>query len=221
MEELKDNPLFNGIKPEEIADLFSDVFYQERSYNNEEIIAFSDDECNDLLIVKEGSVRGEMIDFSGKTIKIEDILAPNPVASAFLFGQRRKLPVNIVANTKVKMIWIPRNSIIKMFQMNSDFLENYLNMISSRAQFLSMKIKFLSFKTIKGKIAQYLLDNLDPDSNKVLLNRSQQSLANLFGVTRPSLARAMGEMANAGLIEVERKEVKVMDREGLNKLMQS
>jgi len=220
MREFNMSPLFRGIKEEEIEDMFSKVFFQEKSYNVEDIIAHSDDDCNNLLIVKEGSVRGEMIDFSGKTIKIEDISAPNPVATAFLFGQRRKLPVNIVANTWVKMIWIPRDSVIKMFQMNSDFLENYLNMISSRAQFLSTKIKFLSFKTIKGKIAQYLLDNLETDSNTVLLKRSQQSLADLFGVTRPSLARAMGEMVKEGMIQVERKEVKVVDREGLSRLMQ-
>ncbi|MBL6943457.1 MAG: Crp/Fnr family transcriptional regulator [Bacteroidales bacterium] len=221
MEELVGNPLFKGIHPKKIEEIFSKVFYQEKVYEIEEIIAHSDDDCENLLIVMEGIVRGEMIDFSGKTIKIEDIPAPNPVATAFLFGQRRKLPVNIVANTKVRMMRIPRDSVIKMFQMNSYFLENYLNMISSRAQFLSMKIKFLSFKTIKGKIAQLLLDSLGSGGDTIILNRSQQSLADLFGVARPSLARAMGEMVRDKLIRVERKEVKVLNRKGLNQLMQA
>jgi CRP-like cAMP-binding protein len=219
MEELIYNPLFKGVSPEEIELLFKNIFFQEKSYEKEQIIAHSDDDCNHLLIVKEGSVRGEMMDFSGKTIKIEDIPAPNPVATAFLFGQRRNLPVNIVANTSVKMIWIPRDSVIAMFQQNSSFLENYLNMISSRAQFLSMKIKFLSFKTIKGKIAQFLLDNIEGESNTVILKRSQQSLADLFGVTRPSLARAMGEMVKDGLIRVDKKVVRILDKVRLNELM--
>jgi hypothetical protein len=32
-------------------------------------------------------VKGEMTDYNGKTIKIEDIEAPRPLAVAFLFGK--------------------------------------------------------------------------------------------------------------------------------------
>jgi|GEM_PF-6090797 len=42
--------------------------------------------------------------------------------------------------------------------MNEKIQLNYLSHVSTKAQFLTRKLKFLSFKTIKGKIAHYLLE---------------------------------------------------------------
>ena len=93
------------------------------------------------------------IDFSGKTIKVEDIEAPYPIAPAFLFGKNNKFPVNITANNDVELLLLPKDTVINILQTNVIFLNNFLNSISSRAQFLENKIKFLSFKTIffRGK----------------------------------------------------------------------
>jgi CRP-like cAMP-binding protein len=218
-ETLKDCPLFKRLEPDALDRLLQVAYYQIRKYDKDQLFVQMDEPCDHLLIILEGSVRGEMVDFSGKTIKIEDIEAPNSVASAFVFGEKRAFPVNIVANTAVAVLFIPRNSLIRMFQQSSIFLENFLNMVSTRAQFLSMKIKFLSFKTIKGKIAHYILSQGGKENDVVHLKKSQEAIASLFGVTRPALARALGEMAADGLIEVHRKEIKILNRPKLNHLI--
>ena len=73
----------------------------------------------------------------------------------------------------------------------------YLNTSATHSQMLANKLKFLSFKTIKGKLAQYLLALAGPDRDMVELPLTQNNLAEQFGVARPSLARALGEMAEA------------------------
>ena len=219
IEKVSECPLFKGINNEKLEALFSTTTYQVKKYNKDQMIVQSEEPCEHLMIISEGSVRGEMVDFSGKTIKIEDIEAPNSVASAFIFGEKKRFPVNIVANSAASMLYIPRVSLIRMFQENSVFLENFLNMVSSRAQFLSTKIKFLSFKTIKGKIAHLILTQGGKENDVVQLKRSQEAMASLFGVTRPALARAMGELAAEGLIEVHRKEIKILNRTKLNRLI--
>jgi CRP-like cAMP-binding protein len=98
-------------------------------------------------------------------------------------------------------------------------LKNYLNAISSRTQFLSNKIRFLSFKTIREKLANYILNNIKKDSNVFILNQSQTELADFFGVTRPSLARALAEMGKEGILHTERREITILDKEKLNKLL--
>jgi len=219
IDKVSECPLFKGISDEKLQALFNSTTYQVKKYNKDQMIVQSEEPCEHLMIITEGSVRGEMVDFSGKTIKIEDIEAPNSVASAFIFGERKRFPVNIVANTSASMLYIPRASLIRMFQENNVFLENFLNMVSTRAQFLSTKIKFLSFKTIKGKIAHLILSQGGKENDVIQLKRSQEALASLFGVTRPALARAMGEMAAEGLIEVHRKEIKILNRTSLNHLI--
>ena len=216
---LSKSSAFAGITADEIKSIFNSINYQIKNFTAGQIIALSEERCENLLILISGSVKGEMIDFSGKTIKIENIEAPRTVASAFLFGRNNKYPVNIVANSNVKMLLLPKDSVIKLLQSNVVILNNYLNAISNRAQFLSDKIRFLSFKTIKGKIAHYILELAKSDKT-IIMPETQQDLADFFGVTRPSLARIVSEMEKEGLIDAKGKKIKILDRNGLIKLLQ-
>lgn len=213
-------PLFKGLSYEQIEELLRKVNYNTRKYNKKHTIALTGDHYNSLVIVVNGSVKGEMTDFSGKTIKIEDIETPRPVAFAFLFGMNNKIPVDIVANTDCELLYISKSDVVSMLQINERFLLNYLDALSNRANFLSNKIKFLNFKTIKGKIANYLL-GLSKNGKLVSfeLPKTQQELADYFGITRPSFARSIGEMVDEGIIKSERKVVTILDKNKLAKLL--
>ncbi len=211
--------IFRGLRAEDIAGLLDGKPFRIREYARDEYIAYSQDTCHDMLLVVKGSVRGEMSDFSGKKLKIEDIVAPRPLAAAFIFGKENRYPVDIIANEPSTIMTVPRDVLIFLLQHSQVVLQNYLNAISSRTQFLSNKIRFLSFKTIKEKIANYVLNQLQRDSARLILNQSQTELADFFGVTRPSLARALAEMEEEGLLRVERREITILDKEKLNKLL--
>jgi len=214
-ESLSNCPVFTGIPREELEKILSSTRHFKKSYQVGDLIAIAGEPCNYLMCLLDGSVKAEMIDFSGKVIKLEDMKAPDVLASAFIFGQKNIFPVNIAANEHTVILYIPRYDFLKMLQMNLRLLQNFLNNVSSRAQFLSDKIKFLSFKTIKGKIAQYILKQALPGQDMVELKMPQHALAELFGVTRPSFARSLGEMAEEGIIEVDRRQIRILDRKRL------
>ena len=65
--------LYSNIEEEALHDLMEKVHYQVKSYSTGDVVVFSGDACNELQIVLEGSVRGEMMDMSGRVLKIEDI----------------------------------------------------------------------------------------------------------------------------------------------------
>lgn len=217
---LSKSPLFIGLSPQIITTLLDAVNYQVKTYAKGQLIASRDEECENLLVLLEGSVKGEMLDYSGKVLKVEDIYAPRPIASAFIFGQNNKFPVDVIATTDIKVLSITSEELIKLFQKNEVFLKNYLNTISNRAQFLSRRIWFLSFKTIKGKLAQYILSLAKNNAKVVELDKTQQQLADFFGVTRPSLARALGEMETEGIIDVKRKTITLIDKQKLLRFLQ-
>ena len=211
--------IFRGLTAENIQELLQDKPFRFKEYGKDKYVAYSHDVCNDMLIVVQGSVRGEMSDFSGKRLKIEDIEAPRPLAAAFIFGRENRFPVDIIANEPAIIMIIPRDVLIFLLQHSQVVLKNYLNVISSRTQFLSNKIRFLSFKTIKEKIANFILSHTAPDLNRITLSQSQTELADFFGVARPSLARALKEMEEEGILQVERREITIMNKEKLNKLL--
>ena len=215
------SPIFRGIAPDELQKLFNQIHYQVKLYNKGDLIVNGGEICDRLLIIQQGNVKAEMNDYSGKTIKIEDIEAPRPLATAFLFGKENQFPVTVSANTEVEIVSVPKTEFVKLLQSNSLILNNYLNTISSRAQFLSQKLKFLSFKTIRQKIAHYLLEMAGDRLQTVEIPQSQGQLAEMFGVTRPSLARALGEMSQDGLIETDRRFIKILDKSRMNELLKS
>ncbi len=218
---LKYCPVFKGISENEIKNLITQIHYQVKIFHKDEIIALSGDPVNNLYIVLSGIVKGEMIDFSGKTIKIEDIEAPRPLATAFLFGKENTFPVTVTAVNTVQLLSIPVSDFLRILQKNSQVLKNYLYSISSRSQFLSRKLHFLSFKTIKGKMAHFLFQQAGSKLHSVELRTTQQQLAELFGVTRPSLARVIGEMQDEKLIAVEKKTIRILNKAELGKIIQN
>lgn len=212
--------LFKGMNGGEISSLLSASAGRIRTYPRDTLIAQAGEEVHNLQIVLEGSVKGEMMDFTGKVIKIEDILPPRPLAPAFLFGKQNRYPVNITAGGDVILLSIPRERFLEMLQNSKSLLVNFVDIVSSRGQFLSSKLKFLSFSTIKGKLAQYLLDlSSKQASQKFPLPHSQAQLSELFGVARPSIGRAMSELNQEGIIRTEGRVVNIEDRAKLSRLL--
>jgi len=214
---LSRSPLFSGLTEEEIKKIFSRIVYQVRSYAKGELIASAGDEGRSLQIVFKGNTKGEMIDYSGRVLKIEDIPPPRPLAVAFLFGQNNRFPVTVSATEYTELIVIPRQSVVTLMQTSEVFLTNFLNAVSNRAQFISGKLRFLSFKTLKGKLAHYLmeLDRNQQQNGKINIPRSQEELAELFGVARPSLSRTLRELHHRGIIDANGRTVTIINREAL------
>jgi CRP-like cAMP-binding protein len=156
-----------------------------------------------------------MVDYAGKVIKIEDIPAPGALASAFIFGSRNWFPVNVIAVSDGELLMIAKSDFLGLMMKNDIILANFLDMISNRSQFLSEKIKFLNFKTIKGKLAHFILQKSGRDGLSVTLGMTQNDLADFFGVARPSVARALGEMEEEGLLVAKGKNIRILNRERL------
>lgn len=207
--------LFENLKPNEISKILEQLNIRISNFEKGEVLALQEEPCNRLIILTDGTVKTEIADPSGKIVKIEEISAPSPLAILFLFGEKRCFPVQVTATTNVSAIVIPQKSVLKMLQMNEQILINYLNISSHFASTLTKKLHFMSFRTIRQKLASYML-NLDKDeTNKIAMDRTQHSLAEYFGVSRPSLSRELANMQKDNLIEINKREIILLDRNRL------
>lgn len=205
------NPIFRGLSSETIEKLFASYHYQLKSYHPKDIVVQQGEACNYLMIILKGCVQGQMIDYSGKLIVIEDMQAPKAIATAFLFCDKNEMPVTVVATEESQIVFIRREIFTEILQANSTVLHNYLKVISNRSKFLSDKINFLTFRSLKSKIADLLYKrSTETQSTHIQLNETQQELADLFGVARPSLARTLKEMEDDGLISYKGKKIDLL-----------
>ena len=192
---LLNSPLFRGLTEEELNNLFKKVSHQIRHFRSGEMLAQAGEDVDKAILLMNGRLQGEMVDFSGNSLKIEELDPPQMVAAAFLYGPQSKFPVFLSAKTDGKMLIVHKREFTSMLSLEPRVMVNYINIVSGKAQFLSGKITFLSLKTIKEKIAYYLLQRLKSDGdNSVKIDQTQTNLADLFGVARPSLTRTILEM---------------------------
>jgi CRP-like cAMP-binding protein len=218
---LSRSPLFSGLSDAEIDGIIESVNYRSRSFPEGALAVIAGEEISSVMIVLSGSVRGEMTDLAGKTIKIEDMHPPQALAAAFIYGREARYPVNVIANTDTELLIIDKSDFLTLINNDRRLLLNYLTAVCTRALFLSERLRFLSFRTIREKYAHYISSLPGAASGRVVIDRTQQELADYFGVTRPSLARAVSEMVSDGLISVERRYVRLLDIRRLSTLSES
>ena len=214
------NYLFRNLDNKEIGDIIRKVHHHVRTYRKGDPVASGGDEYNSLFILVKGAVVGELIDFEGKVIRVEELKAPETLASAFIFGDRNQLPVNITAIEETRLLVIPRAELLSLMKKNGQILLNFLNIMANRTQHLSKKIRLLGLQSIKGKIAHYLLElETKTGSPEIKLPNSQKEMADMFGVTRPSIGRVMREMHHQGSILASGKYVTIINKSKLSELL--
>ena len=70
------SPLFRGLSAEEMDGLFSRVRHQVRHFRNGEMLAQAGEVVDKAMLLLEGRLQGEMVDFSGNSLKIEELEPP-------------------------------------------------------------------------------------------------------------------------------------------------
>lgn len=222
---LLEGPLCNSLTDKNREEIMSHPLTRVRTFKKGESIVYQGDRCNHLHLLIEGEVKGEMTTDSGDQLIIEIIKAPGPLAPAFLFAENNTFPVTAIAMEMSRLISIPKELVVKLLQENLHFLREYISYNSDKTQFLSNKLQLLSIKTIKGKLAHYLLEQLSlchsisPAINTFLLEKNRTQLAQFFGVSRPALARIFSEIQQEGAIEAKRNEITILNRNLLEEML--
>ena len=97
------------------------------------------------------------------------------------------------------------------------YMRGFMAFNANRMQYISERLKIFAQKGIKGKIVYYILSR--ERDGEFELGRSIASLAEYFGVERPSLSRAMSEMVKEGIITLHAGKGQILDFKALEKLL--
>jgi len=223
--DVSDCPVCSSISPENREAFFGGMMYKTKHYKKGDVIARQGDICKYLYILLKGAVKTEMVTETGGQLTIEVIKAQRPLASAFLFAENNRFPVDVITLEDSLVLMIPKDQVIELFQKDAAFMQRYITYNANKTQFLSRKLQVLTIKTIKGKLAHYILEQLSichsfsPKINTFLMDKNQTELAKSFGVTRPALARTLAEIQQEGAIKAERNKITVLNKTLLQNML--
>lgn len=204
--------LFKGMNQEEMILFLDQNTYKVNTYTKNDIFALANDKVNYLMIVLEGTLIARMVSESGKFIEIDKIEEGRIVAPAILFATKNTYPVNVIPETETSVFFIHRDSFLKAMNHNEKLLHNFIRIVSDINRFLSTKIHSLSLKSIRGKLAEYILNEANKqNSKKIKLPLTKQELANKFAIARQALSRSLSELEEESLIVVKGREILILD----------
>ena len=210
-------PLCSSIPDSEKENFLNDVRFSIKSFVKDEWIISQGEPYTSLQILIEGEIKTVMTDEKGDFMHIENIKAPLPIATGFLFAGNNKSPVSAIAKKDCKLICIPKENVFSLMQNYDEFMLAILSSISNKLYFVSEKLRLTSLRTIKAKLAYYLLKESEGESS-FQLKSSKQEMSNLFGVSRPALTNVMKQLHEDKIIHMQRRKIDIVNRSALKKM---
>ena len=216
--------LFKSVKLSEIKLLFLTLPYMIKQYEENAIIKVRGDKYESLIIVLKGELDTEINDISGKTIKIEKLKSSSIAASAIIFASDPSIPVTLTVSpgSSAKLLIIPVEGIMKLFRNSEIILSNYLRDTGDKINLLAEKIRLLKFSSLKQKTAGYILDLSEKQkSDTVTLPYTKEVIAEVFGVTRPSLSRVFSGLSKEKIIRQQGRNLIIKNRPALVQILKN
>ena len=213
---IKKNQLFIGLNNETIKNVLKEIKYYIKTYSKGEIIANEDDECRSLSLVLSGTVEIQRLYSNGKYIVLSRLLEGDVFGEALVFSKAKTYPATVIALSECKVLFINKNDVLKICSNEEKILENFVSLLSDKVFILNSKIKSISFKSIRQKVINYILNEAkEQKSNSIILKNTKEEIASLLGIPRPSLSRELINLRDMNYIEFNRKKITIFDIENL------
>lgn len=213
---IKKNQLFIGLNNETIKNVLKEIKYYIKTYSKGEIIANEDDECRSLSLVLSGTVEIQRLYSNGKYIVLSRLLEGDVFGEALVFSKAKTYPATVIALSECMVLFINKNDVLKICSNEEKILENFVSLLSDKVFILNSKIKSISFKSIRQKVINYILNEAkEQKSNSIILKNTKEEIASLLGIPRPSLSRELINLRDMNYIEFNRKKITIFDIENL------
>lgn len=208
--------LFKSIKKEDILKILEDIPYSVSSYSKNEIIALEHSNCSSLGIILQGNIEIHKSFVSGQVVTINNFGTGNIFGEALVFSDKHTYPATIVSSNDSKIMYIKREDIVKMMNLDSRIIDNFMGVLSNRILMLNERITNLSYDTIRKKIINILLNEYKRQrSFRLILPYSRKKMAQILNIPRPSLSRELANMKEDSLIDYYKNRFEILDLEGL------
>ena len=176
------------------------------------------DPAERVYLIRRGAVRLSRVYESGEEITVA-LLRENSLFGvlSLLTGHRSDRFYHSVAFTRVEMLTAPAASVRQAIEADASVGLLLLQGLSSRILQTETMIETLTHRDMSSRLVSFLLvlcrDFGVPSDRGITidLRLSHQAIAEAIGSTRVTITRLLGDLRNAGLVEIDRKKITVLD----------
>lgn len=213
-------PFFEGLSQKQYDELARIAV--DRSYKRGQVIFSEGDEGKGFYVLIEGKAKIFKLSPEGKE-QILHVLGPGePFGEAAVFAGQ-PFPAHAETLEKSRTLFFPRDAFIELIKTDPSLALNMLAILSRRLRKFTVLVEDLSLKEVPARLAAYLLylSGEQAGSDDLKLDIAKNQLASLLGTIPETLSRVLTRMTRQGLIHIDGSHIKIVDRLGLEDLVQA
>ncbi|MDR3567399.1 MAG: Crp/Fnr family transcriptional regulator [Syntrophobacteraceae bacterium] len=216
-DEISKCPLFNGLPAQQIGELAKICL--EQSYEKGREIFSEGDSAEGFYLVTSGKIKVYKLSFEGKE-QILHIFDAGEIAGEVPVFTGGSYPASAQAIEPARTLFFPRTSFMELVEREPTIAVSLLALLSHRLRRFTHMIEDLSLKDVPGRLAAHLiyLGERYPGGQTLELEITKTQLASLLGTIPETLSRILTRMAQQGILTVEGRKIRVLDREALESL---
>ena len=220
--DLKNTQLFRGLSQSEFETVKSCL--REKSFDKGEVLFHEGHSCQRVFIVREGRVKVYRISSSGRE-QILEILEPGDTCACNPGVTEWACSATSEAVTPCKVWFLSRDHYIRMVETNPSVSHAITQIFADRLKCFSTLIDDVSLKDTKSRLIRFLIDMAEENSKQkrdplVLdIPFTQEEIAQRLGTARETVARNLSEMKSKKLIDIKPKQILILDKKALEKML--
>lgn len=211
--------LFQGVPAEKLKTLAERSRY--RTYKAGEMFIGETDPAHAFYVIVTGQVKLYKSSPEGKEQTLYLLRPGDPFGMCTAFAID-SFPANAMALEESGILMIPGPVMETVATSEPRLLLNIIQILSDRLKESMTLIESLSLKEIPQRLASFLLHALtrngDSEINRLELTITQRELAKILGATPEALSRAVRKMSNAGILAMDGRTIRILDRKALEEL---
>ena len=219
---LQNTSLFAGLTAEELSVLLARLGACVRSYGKGEALVLAGDPNRRVGIVLAGELEAYRPAPGGARIPITH-MEPGGVFGDVLGGSSLASPVTVLAASPCEVLLLPYERLLLSdgSPTHQRVVQNLVRTISDKYFSLSRRIDLLVLKSLRAKVAAYLLSEADrAHSLTFSIPFSRIQLADYLNCDRSALSRELSGMQKEGLIDTYRSSFKLLEPDALRQMVQ-
>jgi CheY-like chemotaxis protein len=192
--------------------------YEVKSYEASEVVYDNHQGNNFFYMIEKGVVKTYMIDETGKEL-ITALYKADDVFGDFTFKHSSSKEIAQCLEP-TKLYCIPKNDFKTFLDSNTKMLYDIIDVLDHNLQDTKNQLLDMAYSSVKRKTAQTILLFTERlKRNKLRQIRiSRADLAAVAGIAQESLIRTLSKLKKEGLIEIEGRNIKVLDFEELENI---
>jgi CRP-like cAMP-binding protein len=188
------------------------------SYGDGESILFEADEKTPVIFIAHGTVRIFRTNPEGREQTLITLHAGDGFNLPTAFIKNSRSPASASAIGNVTALRIHSEDFRKIVVTNPEIALAVLEDLSGKLEYLTDLLHDVSLRTVRGRLAKFLLDPIHKEPNAIRWTHEQ--MAARLGTTREVVSRMIGVFIQEGLIKTERHRIVIMNAAKLRSLVE-